>query len=77
MFGCYIKMLNARRDNNTPEEVRIFKEIKLFNSLSVEVLFLFILTSSSSTISPDVTSFLKCIAFEVLQKGMILDQDLY
>ena len=66
-------MLNARRDNNTPEEVRTFKEIKLFNFLSVEVLFFFILTSSSSTISPNVTSFLKCIASEVLQKDMILD----
>ena len=70
-------MLNARRDNNTPEEVRTFKEIKLFNSLKKEVFFLFMLTSSNSTVSPDVTSFLKCIASEVLQKGMILDQDLY
>ena len=66
-------MLNARRDNNTPEEVRTFKEIKLFNSLSVEVLFFFMLTSSSSAVSPDVTSFLKCITSEVLQKSIILD----
>ena len=67
-------MLNAGRDN---EEVRTLKEIKLSNSSGVEVLFLPMSTSSGGAVSSDVTSFLKCIASEVLQGGIILDQDPY